>query len=171
MPERLHEYFRNGEWQEIRLDIDPSVEPDIVASITDMAVVESESMDGLWSSHNLEHLYPHEVPLALSEFHRVLKKGGILLMTLPDLQSVAQLIAQDKLEEAAYVSPSGPIAPIDILYGFRPSMAEGNLYMAHRTGFTARSLTNHLAKVGFIKGRVWRDEKAFALWTMAERTV
>lgn len=30
-----------------------------------------------------------------------------------DLQSVARLIAEDKLAEAAYTAPAGPIAPLD----------------------------------------------------------
>ena len=43
------------------------------------------SVDAVFSSHNIEHLYPHEVPLALKEFMRVLKPDGFVLMTCPDL--------------------------------------------------------------------------------------
>jgi predicted SAM-dependent methyltransferase len=53
------------EWAEIRLDLDPVVEPGLVASITDLAAVPDASVDAVWSPHNLEHLFPHEVPLAL----------------------------------------------------------------------------------------------------------
>ena len=123
-------------WNELRFDIDESVKPDLVGTMTDMSSVSSESVDAVFSSHNIEHLYPHEVPLALAEFLRVLKSDGIAVITCPDLKSVCALIAEDKLTEAAYTSPAGPIAPIDILYGLRSSMAQGNLYMAHRCGFT-----------------------------------
>jgi len=57
----------------------------------------------------------------------------------PDLQSVCALVAQDKLLEPAYVSPGGPIAPMDILYGHRLSLAQGNLYIVHRTAFTEKT--------------------------------
>jgi predicted SAM-dependent methyltransferase len=40
-----------------------------------MKAVASESVDAIFSSHNIEHLYPHEVPVALAEFIRVLKPG------------------------------------------------------------------------------------------------
>lgn len=86
----------------------------------------------MFSSHNIEHLYPREVPVALAEFLRVLKPYGIAVITCPDLESVCALIAEDKLSEVAYTSPAGPIAPIEILYGLRSSMARGNLYMSHR---------------------------------------
>ena len=38
-PQSLHKQFRGEEWEEIRLDINPDVEPDIVGSITDMSGV------------------------------------------------------------------------------------------------------------------------------------
>ena len=141
--------FNTSEWQEIRLDIDPSAQPDVIGTMTDMTAVGSESVDAIYSSHNIEHLYPHEVPVAMSEFLRVLKPDGFFVVTCPDLQSVCALIAEGKLTEAAYTSPAGPIAPLDILYGHRPAMAKGNLYMAHRCGFTQKVLTGTLQSSGF----------------------
>ena len=49
-----------GEWQEVRLDISEQVAPDIIGTITDMEAVADGSMDALWSSHNIEHVFPHE---------------------------------------------------------------------------------------------------------------
>lgn len=153
-------------WQEIRLDIDPQAKPDVVASMLDMAPIESASVDALYSSHNIEHLHPHEVEVALKEFKRVLKPNGVLVLTCPDLQSVCALVAADKLEDVAYESPSGPIAPIDILYGYRKAMAKGNLYMAHKTGFTARSLKRALVESGFETTIVEQDGH-YNLWALA----
>lgn len=169
-PGKLHPVFTGTGWDEIRLDIDPDVMPDIIGTITDMADVESGSMDALYSSHNLEHLAAHEVPLALREFRRVLTPRGIALITLPDLQSVAELVAAGKLIEPAYVSPLGPIAPLDILYGFRPSLAQGNAFMGHRTGFTDRSLLAALVEAGFADAAVQRSARSFSLWAIAFRT-
>ncbi len=114
-----------------------------------MINVESESVDAIYSSHNIEHLYPHEVPQALAEFHRVLKPYGFVILTCPDLKSVCNLISQDKLTDVAYTSPAGPIAPIDILYGHRASLQKGNTYMAHKCGFTKKVLTGTFVANGF----------------------
>ncbi|MBR0658433.1 class I SAM-dependent methyltransferase [Neoroseomonas oryzicola] len=159
--------FAPGAWREIRLDIDPGVAPDILASITDMRAVADGSVDAVWSAHNLEHLPAHEVPRALAEFRRVLKPGGFALITVPDLQQVAALVAADRLAEPAYQSPAGPIAPLDMLYGHGAAIAAGNGFMAHRTGFTARSLEAALVAARFDAVQVVRDQH-FALWATAQ---
>ena len=164
--------FNTPEWTEIRLDIDASVAPDVIGTMTDMAAVASESVDAIFSSHNIEHLYPHEVPVAFAEFIRVLKPDGFFVVTCPDLQSVCALVAEDKLTEAAYTSPAGPIAPIDILYGYRPSMTQGNLYMAHRCGFTKKVLDGTLRANGFqtIATLARGQAPFFDLWALASKS-
>ena len=166
-PGKLHPTFRNGAWQEVRLDIDPAVRPDIVCDMLDMAVVATASVDAVWSSHNVEHLYAHQVPIVLGEFRRVLKRGGFALITLPDLQTVCRHIAEDKLEDVLYQSPAGPIHPIDVVYGHRPSIGRGNRFMAHKTGFTAKTLRAKLVRAGFT--RVWVERRGFDLWAVGYR--
>jgi predicted SAM-dependent methyltransferase len=157
-------------WNELRFDIDESVQPDLVGTMTDMSSVSTESVDAVFSSHNIEHLYPHEVPVALSEFLRVLKPDGFAVITCPDLQSVCSLIAEDKLTDPAYTSPAGPIAPLDILYGHRPAMTAGNLYMAHRCGFTKKVLTATLQASGFkTVASMSRGHPYFDLWALATK--
>jgi SAM-dependent methyltransferase len=165
--EKLPLVFRGTGWREIRLDIDPDVQPDFVASITDMNVISDGAVDAVYSSHNVEHLYPHDVPLALKEMHRVLKPNGFTLITLPDLQEVARHVAEGKLEDPLYISGMGPIAPLDILFGHRPSLATGNLFMAHRTGFTSTTLAAALIKAGFAAVMVQRNTTAFSLTAVA----
>ncbi|SVE43487.1 uncharacterized protein METZ01_LOCUS496341, partial [marine metagenome] len=111
--------FDNDNWKEIRLDIDENVNPDIVGTLTDMKLVETGSVDAVYSSHNIEHIFPHEVPIALREFYRVLKEDGIVVITCPDIQSVGEALTQDKLFETLYESPMGPVTAFDILYGHR----------------------------------------------------
>ena len=162
--------FNTPDWTEIRLDIDPAVQPDVTGTMTDMAAVASASVDAVFSSHNIEHLYPHEVPLALAEFRRVLHDDGFAVITCPDLQSVAALVAQDRLTEPAYVSPAGPITPLDILYGHRAAMARGNLFMAHRCGFTRKVLVATLQAAGFVSVIALARPKSFDLWALASKS-
>jgi SAM-dependent methyltransferase len=164
--QKLHRHFHGQEWREIRLDLDSAVHPDIVCSMTDMSPVADNAIDAVWSSHNLEHLQRHEVPLALREFIRVLKPHGLLLLTLPDLQQVARLVVEDELEDQAYFSPSGPITPLDMIFGHTASLARGNPYMAHRTGFTPRTLQKVLIEAGFVEISL-RPGTSFDLWATA----
>ncbi|MFT7286673.1 MAG: putative SAM-dependent methyltransferase [Halieaceae bacterium] len=163
--------FNNDGWEETRLDIDPAVQPDVTGTMTDMSAVEKGSMDAVFSSHNIEHLYPHEVPVALAEFHRVLNAQGIVVITCPDIQSVAVLVADDKLTEPAYQSAAGPISPIDMMYGHRAAMARGNLFMAHRCAFTRRVLEGTLRVAGF-PGVISRARPGhFDLWALGSKSV
>ena len=68
----------------------------MIGTMTDMRAVASGSMDALFSSHNVEHLYPHEVPVAFREFVRVLKDDGFIIVTCPDLKAVSAAVAQDR---------------------------------------------------------------------------
>ena len=149
------------------MDIDLAVAPDVVGTLTAIPIADA-TVDAVWSSHNVEHLYSHEVPSALAEFHRVLCTGGCLLVTMPNLKAVAAYIAEGQMEEPLYQSPAGPIAPLDILYGHRASVARGNTFMAHKTGFVPGSLKNHLKNAGFARGRVWTSE--FDLWAQVYKS-
>jgi predicted SAM-dependent methyltransferase len=166
--DRTTKGFTQGAWKELRLDIDESVLPDVIGTMTDMRSVPSQSVDAIFSSHNIEHLYPHEVPQALSEFKRVLGPGGFVVLTCPDLKSVCALVANDQLTVSAYTSPAGDIAPLDILYGHRLAMARGNLYMAHRCGFTQKVLVATFQEAGFKKmASTERGHPFYDLWIVA----
>ena len=142
--------FDNDDWKEIRFDIDKNVNPDIVGTLTDMKLVETGSVDAIYSSHNIDHIYPHEVLIALKEFYRVLNDDGIVVITCPDLQSVCEAVVNDKLLEPLYETTEGhQISPIDILYGWRIPIAQGNEYMAHKGGFTYSALNASFFEAGF----------------------
>ena len=157
--------FASQNWREIRLDIDSAVQPDVIGTMTDMKAVRDASVDAVFSSHNIEHLYPHEVPIALAEFYRVLKPDGFVLLTCPDLQSVCARVSNDQLTDAAYQSGMGPITPLDILFGHRASLKAGNLHMAHRCGFTKKVLLSTLVAAGFDAGVKARPQ-VYDLWAI-----
>ena len=140
--------FNNDNWKEIRFDIDKNVNPDIVGTLTDMKSVETGSVDAVYSSHNIEHIFPHEVPIALREFYRVLKEDGIVVITCPDLQSAGEALTQDKLFETLYEGHDGPVTAFDVLFGYQEKV-EGNEYMAHKGGFTYSTLDSAFYEAGF----------------------
>jgi SAM-dependent methyltransferase len=163
--DKLHPAFHGAGWHEIRLDIDRRVRPSLVASTADLGCLRDRSLDAIWSSHNIEHLFEHDVRSAMAEMARVLRPDGFALITTPDIVKVAAEIAAGRLEETMYLSPAGPISPIDVLFGLRSSIAAGNHFMAHRTGFSAPRLGRLLVEAGFAEARVW-DGEGFDLWAI-----
>lgn len=141
LPEWLEGY------DEVRLDIDPRWRPDILASMTDMGDI--GGFDVVLSHHSLEHLYPHEAPTALREFHRVLKPGGYAAIFVPDLEGVGPT------DEVLFESPAGPICGADLIYGLRSKLHEMP-HMAHHSGYVALTLRRALESAGFARVDVRR---------------
>lgn len=124
-------------WSVVRLDIDPRTSPDIVGSMTDLGDI--GPFEAVACNNALEHLYPHEVTKALSEFKRVLKPGGIVVIQVPDLQDVKA--TEDLLPE---IGMSG----LHLMYG-DPGKLEEFPYMAHHSGFVEESLRRVMEQSGF----------------------
>jgi len=156
----IHPQFEG--WKEVRLDIDSTVKPDIVSDIRCLEVG-SEKYDAVYSSHNLEHLYFYEVPVALSEFFRVLCPGGIVFIGVPNLRAVAWKVACGNLEGVLYESSVGPISAIDCIYGCRDFLEKSeNAYQQHKTGFTPGTLKKKLETAGFVNIKI--DTKGVNMW-------
>ena len=138
----------NG-WRQLRVDADAAVEPDLVADLCDLSPIASGSVQGVWTSHCLEHLPQRQVGTALGEMRRILSDDGFACILVPDLQTIAAIIAGDRLDEPIYISPAGPVSPHDVVFGFGPALERGCDYMAHRCGFTPSSLKRALSEAGF----------------------
>jgi len=64
----------------------------------------------------------------------------------------------------------GPIAHLDILYGYGASLAKGNLYMAHKCGFTQKVLTAALRAARFKSIASACFPQHFVLWAVASKS-
>ena len=136
-----------SQYDEIRLDIDPSHNPHIVADMVSLGDI--GPFDAVYCSHALEHLYPHDVGIALQEFKRVLNDGGAVIVFVPDLEDVRAT------DDVLFTAPAGPITGLDLIYGYRKMLKE-KPYMAHRTGFTSVTLHKAFTDAGFTKAAVTR---------------
>jgi predicted SAM-dependent methyltransferase len=153
-------------WQEVRMDLDPAVRPDVVGSMTDVhSHFGTQRFDAVWSSHSLEHLHSHEIPIALREFRRVLKDDGFALITCPDLETVMKLFLEHGSDHVVYRSPAGPITPLDMMFGHSRSIAAGAVHMAHRSGLTSDRLSGLLLEAGFAEAITRRRD--YDLWALA----
>lgn len=165
--ERLPRLF--GAWRHVRIDVDPAVQPDVVADLTDLSAFGDNSADAIWTAHCIEHLHRHQVTQALGEIRRVLKADGFAVIIVPDMQRVARYVLEDRMSEPVYVSPAGPITAHDMLFGHGRSIARGNVHMAHRTGFTPSSMAECVRQAGF-PACVIRRRPQFELMAVARKT-
>jgi len=158
--------FQQG-FREIRVDLDTDARPDLIASFSDLSCIPDASVDAIFTSHTIEHLYWFEVASALAECRRVLQPDGFLALTLPDAQEIARWVAEDRLLDVAYVSPAGPITPMDMLWGHLAAIEKGKSFMQHKCGFTLRTLNEAVRAAGFAATFVIRRPDAFDLWLLA----
>jgi predicted SAM-dependent methyltransferase len=148
-------------WAQVLLDIQPAPGVDLVHDARRLAELQSATFDAVYCSHNLEHYYPHEVPLVLAGFHHVLKNDGFAEIRVPDIPAVMRhAVARDMdLDDVLYESPAGPISVHDVIYGYgREIESSGEDYYAHKRGFTHKSLLAALQQAGF--PAVWLTEPA-----------
>lgn len=155
-PTNLPPVFKPGEWDVLRQGNKVETQPHVLADLWHMPTVAQETMDAVYSSHNLEMLYVHQAQLALAEFFRVLKPGGFAIVSVSDVQAVAAYVAEGRLEGKLYDSAMGPVSPIDLLYGFRKDIEEGKRE-GHKCGFSAVTLARSLQKAGFTSVTVRRE--------------
>jgi ubiquinone/menaquinone biosynthesis C-methylase UbiE len=140
-------------WDQDLLDIDPKVEPDILCDAKDMRKI-TKKYDAVFCSHNLEHFYRHEVPQVLGGFQHVLKNDGFAHIIVPDLSSLVEAIAKGGLDiddPYYHLGDGTKISFHDVLYGWGRVMKQGNLFYAHKCGFTEKSLSRELTRAEFHK--------------------
>ena len=136
------------------LDIDGAVSPDLLCNLLDMPKLYPGKLnhyDAVYCSHNLEHYYAHEVPKVLHIFMSALKDGGSVEISVPNVKDLMRAMLATNLDigDVWYRVGDAPITFHDVLYGYGPEMAGGNIYYAHKCGFTGLSLWNALARAGF----------------------
>src|ERR1700694_3001632 len=81
------------------LDALPGPNVDYVGNCSDLSFLPDESCFEVYASHVLEHLgYDSELPKTLVGIHRVLKPGGRLRVSVPDLEILCRLFVHPSLD-------------------------------------------------------------------------
>jgi predicted SAM-dependent methyltransferase len=80
-------------WEVLDARAGPHV--DHVGNALDLSRFADGSFAEVYASHVLEHFdYKHELLAALAEWHRVLAPGGVLRLSVPDIDILAHLLLQ-----------------------------------------------------------------------------
>ena len=76
-------------------------------------------------------------------------------------------MSEDRLLDLLDVPGFGRFAAQDMLFGYRPELAAGNLHMAHKSGFTRTVLTQTLLEAGFGAVAAYERPACYDLWAVA----
>jgi len=98
---RLHigGQVKHPEWE--ILDANASELTDHIGNANDLSMFEDNTFDAIYSSHVLEHFsYQVELSKVLAEWYRVLKPGGIMYASVPNLEVLCKLfLMKDQLSD------------------------------------------------------------------------
>lgn len=88
----------------LNIDARADVGADLVADITNLTSFENEEVEEIYACHVLEHIPRPQVMDVLKHWHRILKPGGILLVSVPDFAALCNLY-QDGVPMQRLIGP------------------------------------------------------------------
>ena len=118
----------------VNVDMDDYEGVDLVADVSDLSALQDNSCSEIIASHIFEHFGHRRTASVLKEWNRVLRPGGKIYISVPDL---------DRALDAYRVSGLGDWI-VNFLYG-----DQGYEGAFHYTVFNAQRLSNFLEATGF----------------------
>ena len=122
---------------------------DICWDITRSIPLESESIEGIFTEHCLEHISFSQCRDAIKDFYRILQPEGVVRIIVPDAELYIDLYEQSKHNKNVnfpYVSDA------EKENGFTPIMSVNRIFRdhGHLFAYDAETLTMLLKNAGFI---------------------
>jgi predicted SAM-dependent methyltransferase len=146
---RLHiggEETKEG-WKILNIQKKPGV--DFIGDITDLSQFDDQSVEEVYASHILEHVRIAQINQTFKGIYRILKKSGKFYISVPNLESIAEVFLQlpeglDKYNLSR------------LIYG-----GQIDNYDFHYTGFWPAILFSYLSNSGFKR---YKREKFFNIF-------
>jgi predicted SAM-dependent methyltransferase len=145
----------------VNIDLLPAPHVHYVRSIDDLSPFKDSTVSLIHASHCLEH-FPHgKVSDVLKEWCRVLKKGGILRLSVPNFDVLLDIYNENGKDIDLIMS---------MLMGY-----QNYKYNYHKIVFTNASLSSLLRDVGFKEIREWQpgscELTSFDDWSARKVTI
>ena len=138
------------------VDIDVTEALDIVDDITLLTKFPSNFADQIYACHVLEHLPHNEILPSLQQWHRVLKPGGEIRISVPDIDRIVKIY----MKNWQHFQTRGHSPWIGLLYG-----GQTDKYDFHKTGFNFCWLSKLLEDAGFTQIKEYPHEPHFVVGT------
>ncbi len=123
------------EWREKKADL--------VTHPGDLSKFADNSVDEIISVHYIQYFYYWEITDVLTEWLRVLKPQGTIILETPNLLTACQMVMKEPFRGAA------PDAQMS-MWCFYGNPAEENIQMCNRWLYTPQTLIQLLGGLGFV---------------------
>jgi len=139
----------------INIDSRPFAHVHNVHDVCDLPFLGNNFADLIYSSHTLEHVSYIKLAKVIREWRRILKKGGVLRIGVPDFDAILNIYRDNNNS-------------IEVIL---PSLMGGQDYKQnfHYSVFNKKYLTSLLLECGFTEVRDWDPKKVdnhtFEDWT------
>jgi len=125
------------------VDILPLPHIDLVSRVERLPSIANDSVELIYAAHVLEHFSRKEYRAVLVEWFRVLERGGVLRLAVPDFAACAKLYHEQGLKD-------GLTGLVGLIVG-----GQRDEYDYHRMVFDEPLLTRELLSVGFREVSRW----------------
>jgi len=134
----------------INVDINYYPHIDYQTDVSNLSMFRDNYADLIYNSHTLEYFDREEAIKVLLEWKRVLKKGGICRIAVPNFAEIIKIYQNEN-----DINAKGIIGP---LFGRWKNHNDGS-FLYHKTVYDFKSLKELLIHVGFknIKRYDWKD--------------
>ncbi|WP_300156620.1 hypothetical protein [Solidesulfovibrio sp.] len=126
---------------------------DVVDDIAVLRKFRNGSVAEIYACHVLEHFGHDQVPLILRRWHEVLAPGGLLRISVPDMDRIVRIYT----ENFAHFQVPGHTPWIGLIWG-----GQTTPYDYHKTGFNPCWLRHLLTQAGFVDCEEYPHEPHFA---------
>jgi len=123
-------------WKILNIQAAPGV--DYIGDISDLSQFANGSIEEIYASHVLEHARQPDIPATLEGLFRVLKWGGKLKVSLPDIDVLCKIIIDPAL------STEHRIAYLGMVFG-----GQTDAYDYHYFGWTYDIMRHFCTEAGF----------------------
>lgn len=135
---KLHiggEQVKDG-WKILNAQAKPGV--DFIGDISDLSQFDENSIEEIYASHVLEHVKQSSVLLTLRGLNRIIKVGGLLYISVPDLDILAHTFINPS------ASPQVKFHVMRMIFG-----GQVDQFDFHYFGWNQLFLTEFLTEAGF----------------------